>query len=110
MQGAARATTVYFWQKNGFSVVGVDYSEEALSIARENNERIYHLPIKYIRADLTILSSSLKSSSFDLILDYRVLHHLPDNDAAAYAKQCTGLLKSKGCMIIICNSEKDIEA
>jgi len=99
-----------FLARHGFNVIGVDYSEEALKIARDNNEKTYHLPIAYIQSDLTSLRAVLDAASFDLILDYRVLHHLPDGDTETYAEQCVQLLKPDGRMIIICNSEKDIDA
>lgn len=98
-----------FLAQNGFTVVGVDYSEEALSVARANNENTYRLPITYVHSDLTALEATLELSSFDVILDYRVFHHLPEGDAKLYARQCTKLLKPSGYMIIICNSEKDID-
>ncbi len=99
-----------FLAKNGYRVTGVDYSEEALAIARATNEDNYHLPIEYIRSDLTSIDQIFDHFSFDLILDYRVLHHLPNDIAHKYADQCTQLLKSKAKMIIIVNSEKDIDA
>ena len=99
-----------FLARNGYKVVGVDYSEEALEIAKQNNERQYHLPIDYIHADLTTLAELLDTGSFDLILDYRVFHHLPEQDAKVYAAQCARLLKPNGYLLIICNSEKDIDA
>jgi 2-polyprenyl-3-methyl-5-hydroxy-6-metoxy-1,4-benzoquinol methylase len=95
--------------RNGYQVVGVDYSEKALAIARENNKQ-QRLRITYIRADLTELAGALPDERFDLILDYKVAHHLTAENLATYAAQCTAILKDGGRILLICYSDKDIDA
>lgn len=98
-----------FLAKNGFIVTGVDYSEKAISIAQERNAK-EHLPITYVRADLTQLSDSLPANQFDLILDYKVAHHLPEDKLSKYVEACHALLKPGGKIILICYSDKDTDA
>lgn len=95
--------------KNGFTVTGVDYSEKALAIAEERNKEI-QLPITYLRVDLTELSSVLPETKFDLILDYKVAHHLTPERLNSYASQCVELLKPGGRMLLVCYSDEDVDA
>lgn len=98
-----------FLAKNGFDVTGVDYSEKAIAVAKERNKDA-KLPITYLRADLARLKEALPDSQFDLILDYKVAHHLPADKLRAYIEQCLHLLKTGGRILLICYSDKDTDA
>jgi 2-polyprenyl-3-methyl-5-hydroxy-6-metoxy-1,4-benzoquinol methylase len=95
--------------KNGYSVTGVDYSGKALEIARENNQ-VTKLPITYIRTDLTKLKDAVAGKGFDLILDYKVSHHLNAESLKIYIAQCVELLKPNGRKLLVCYSDKDVDA
>lgn len=100
--------SVYLAQ-NGFQVTGVDYSEKALAIARKNNEQL-KLHIHYVRTDLTTLADTLKGESFNLILDYKVAHHLNPESLKKYLVDCESLLKPGGRILLVCYSDKDTDA
>jgi len=95
--------------KNGYTVTGVDYSEKALAIARKNNEEL-KLPLTYIRADLTELEKAVSGMTYDLILDYKVSHHLSAERLKEYVGQCVRILKPRGRILLVCYSDKDIDA
>ncbi len=95
--------------RNGYTVTGIDYSEQAIAIANERNQEA-RLPITYIRADLTQLTSTLPAVTFDLILDYKVAHHMPASQLHVYVNQCAELLKPGGRILLICYSNKDTHA
>lgn len=95
--------------KNGYTVTGIDYSDKALAIARKNNEE-FMLPITYIRADLTDLEGAVGGLSYDLILDYKVSHHLSVERLKGYVAQCARVLKPKGRILLVCYSDKDTDA
>lgn len=98
-----------FLAKNGFTVTGVDYSEKAIAIAQERSQET-QLPITYVRADLTQLGKALPNSQFDLILDYKVAHHLPEDELRIYIEECLKLLKTGGRILLIGYSNKDSDA
>jgi 2-polyprenyl-3-methyl-5-hydroxy-6-metoxy-1,4-benzoquinol methylase len=100
--------SVYLAQ-NGFAVTGVDYSEKAIAIAKERSEAA-DLPVNYLRADLTDMANVLRGKQFDLILDYKVAHHLPDEQLKTYVSGCISLLKLRGRILLICYSDKDKDA
>lgn len=95
--------------KNGYTVTGVDYSEKAIEIAKNNNEQL-KLPITYIRADLTELEKAVAGTEYDLILDYKVSHHLSADRLTEYVAQCIRILKPKGRILLVCYSDKDVDA
>jgi 2-polyprenyl-3-methyl-5-hydroxy-6-metoxy-1,4-benzoquinol methylase len=95
--------------KNGYTVTGVDYSDKALSIARKNNDEL-KLPITYIRTDLTELEKAVAGTTYDLILDYKVSHHLSTERLKEYIAQCVRVLKPKGRILLVCYSDKDVDA
>ena len=61
----------------------------------------------YIDGDITKLSSYFKPDSFDLILDYSILHHIDPALTDAYAGQYSTLLKPGGVLLLVCYSDND---
>lgn len=97
----------FYLAQQGFDeVVGVDFSEKALAIARKHSEKS-QLPVTFIFADVTKIEKALPGKSFDFILDYSILHHLDPAVTEDYAQQCTNLLKPGGKLLLVCYSEKD---
>jgi len=95
--------------RSGYRVTGVDYSEKALEIARAKNAK-HRLPISYIRCDITSLAAAVGETRFDLILDYKVSHHLEGPRINAYIDQCLEVLQPGGQLLLVCYSEKDADA
>ncbi|HSX46625.1 MAG TPA: methyltransferase domain-containing protein [Patescibacteria group bacterium] len=98
--------SVYLAQHGFNEVVGIDFSENALQIAKKNNEK-FGLPIRYIFGDVTKLAEVLRKEQFDFILDYSILHHLNPSVTENYAGQCVDLLKPGGKLLLVCYSDKD---
>ena len=96
--------SIYLAQKR-FEVTGIDFSENALKIARKRAKKT-GLKIKFIKADVTKLKDTL-TAKFDFILDYSILHHIPDYKTRSYARQFSKLLNQKGKLLLVCYSEKD---
>lgn len=97
----------FYLAQHGFSdVLGVDFSEKALAIARKHNEEL-GLPVRFAFADITKIEETLKGEKFDFILDYSILHHLEPSVTASYARQCTNLLNPGGRLLLVCYSDKD---
>lgn len=94
--------------QNGFDVVGVDYSEKAIVIAEAKNKA--DMPVRYICADIMKLSDTVPGEYFDLMLDYKVAHHMPDDKLAVYISQCMDVLKPGGRILLVAYSDKDDDA
>lgn len=97
----------FYLAEHGFDeVIGVDFSEKALAIARRHNEKM-QLPVTFKFADVTKIELALPGEQFDFILDYSILHHLDPAVTEAYAQQCANLLKPGGKLLLVCYSDKD---
>jgi cyclopropane fatty-acyl-phospholipid synthase-like methyltransferase len=48
--------------------------------------------------------------TYDLILDYKVSHHLSAERLEEYTAQCVHVLKPKGRILLVCYSDKDVDA
>lgn len=65
----------------GAEIVGVDFAESSLKIAREYLSDPKMRQVRFEHADLTQPLES-RFGKFDLILSYGVLHHIPEVDTA----------------------------
>ncbi len=97
--------SIYLAQQ-GFKVTAIDWSQQALRVAKNKNVKP-QLPIRFIEGDITKLSQLLPAEQFDLIVDYSVLHHIPEAQLKSYAHQCMNALKPGGIMFLACFSIGD---
>lgn len=83
--------------RQGFLVTGVDFSESTLKIAQENIQKKHFQDSVVIQqGDLTQIE--FKDESFDCILCWGVLMHVPDIEAAL--NELSRVLKKGGILII----------
>lgn len=75
---------------SGHMARGIDISEKSISLARENFGDLYE--------NATIESLADRSQKYDLIIATELLEHL--ERPADFLKQCRGLLKSGGSLIV----------
>lgn len=104
--GCGTGNFSFYLARLGFDVTAVDFSKHALAIGRETNQEL-RLPVYFKRADVTRLLPAIQGRQFDFVLDYKLLHHLPDEQAADYATQFPKLLASAGRLLLVCYADKD---
>ncbi|HYY94022.1 MAG TPA: methyltransferase domain-containing protein [Pyrinomonadaceae bacterium] len=86
------------WARLGARVTGVDFSDEAISLARALSEEL-HIPARFIRSDIYDLPSALRDR-FDIVFtSYGVLSWLPDLDR--WAEIAAHFLKAGGFFYIV---------
>ena len=85
---------------NGFEVTGIEISETAIGLARENglDFRIYHGPVKRM---------PYGKSLYDGIFCYALLHLLNQNDRRQFLKNCFNQLQPGGMMVFIVVSKEN---
>ncbi len=85
---------------NGFEVTGIEISETAIRLARENGMdfRIYHGPVKRM---------PYGKSLYDGIFCYALLHLLNQNDRRQFLKKCFDQLQPGGMMVFIVVSKEN---
>jgi cyclopropane fatty-acyl-phospholipid synthase-like methyltransferase len=89
----------------GFDVIGVDISQQAVSHAEELAVRSGVI-CRFVAADLL---GDLKQfhDGFDLALDWEVLHHVFPEDRPVFIRNVYSLLRSGGRYLSVCFSESD---
>jgi SAM-dependent methyltransferase len=86
------------WARFGAAVTGVDFSDEAISLARSLSAEL-HIPARFIQSNIYDLTTAL-DDRFDIVFtSYGVLSWLPDLDG--WAKVIPHFLKPGGIFYII---------
>ena len=85
---------------HGFEVTGIEISETAIRLARENglDFRIYHGPVKRM---------PYGKSLYDGIFCYALLHLLNQNDRRQFLKNCFDQLQPGGMMVFVVVSKEN---
>jgi SAM-dependent methyltransferase len=78
----------------GFDVLGLDYAETAVEIARKNAQRLAKKVI-FERADILNLEE-IVSETFDLVIDNHVSHCILPQDRERYFSEASRILKPGG--------------
>jgi SAM-dependent methyltransferase len=86
------------WARLGATVTGVDFSDEAISLARALSAEL-HIPARFIQSNIYDLRAAL-DDRFDIVFtSYGVLSWLPDLDA--WAEMIAHFLEPGGCFYIV---------
>lgn len=106
--GCGRGDLIFHLSKNGWSIYGLDYSENALSFAKETIRPLLDNIRKKIRllcADACRLP--FKNNTIDFICSIDVFEHLRDNELKSLVKEMYRVLKKKGRFIIFTSPNKE---
>lgn len=79
-------------------VVGVDFSEKAVSSCRRRADELGLDNVRFVRADAA--ETGLASESFDLIIAADLLEHLYPDQTGEVLDECTRLLKRGGRLTV----------
>jgi 2-polyprenyl-3-methyl-5-hydroxy-6-metoxy-1,4-benzoquinol methylase len=92
--------------KKGFDVTGFDISPKAIKHA-QNLAAEKGIKCRFEVCDL--LQESLEfQNSFDLAIDWEVLHHIFPKDRHRFLENVRNLLRPQGIYLSVCFSEKDL--
>jgi len=92
--GCGGGQVSFFLCDYGFEVVGIDYSQTAIEIARENAKELGKQVI-FERGDILDLKG-IVSESFDLVVDNHVSHCILPQDRGRYFSEASRILKPEG--------------
>ncbi|MDD5499355.1 MAG: methyltransferase domain-containing protein [Candidatus Nanoarchaeia archaeon] len=102
--GAGRNSILF--AKNGFKVIGIDFSKTAIKLANILRQE------EKSKADFKVQSAlnlTFKENYFDLIMDFGCFHHLRKNQWSKYEMQVLRALKPKAHFILYCFSKESKE-
>jgi len=89
--GCGNGRNSLFLAKNGFDVIGLDFSLESINYAKKNHA---HENIEY--RNLSFFDFNHEKDNFDFIYDGGCLHHISPHRRPDYLKKVKGLLKIDG--------------
>lgn len=89
----------------GFDMTGVDFSSEAIRIARQNARKA-KVECRFLVADLLVCSGP-ELGTFGFAYDWEVIHHIFPKHREKYLRKVYRLLESDGVYLSVSFSEKD---
>ncbi len=95
--GCGTGTNAIYLAKQGWQVVGVDFSRKALSIARRKS-RAYGVKVDFVHDDVSVLSKV--QGSFDLVLDIGCFHSLSPAQKYRYLRRIGEILVPDGYFLL----------
>lgn len=95
--GCGTGTNALYLAKQGWQVVGVDFSRKALSKARRKS-KAYGVKVDFVHDDVSVLNKV--HGPFDLILDIGCFHGLPPDQKRNYLQRVGELLASDGYFLL----------
>ena len=102
--GCGAGQEAIFLAQQGFSVIGIDQSEEAIKIAKSQSEKAGVIIDWRIS---NVLQLPVADASVDVINDRGCFHHIPNEHRAQYAAEMARILKPNGKMLLRgCREEK----
>ncbi|HZY93376.1 MAG TPA: class I SAM-dependent methyltransferase [Candidatus Bathyarchaeia archaeon] len=102
--GCGTGENALYLAGTGFSVVGVDLSNRAITAAKPKAAE------RKLRVDFragNVLSLDFKDNVFDNVIDSGLFHTFPDNDRSSYAREIARVLVTGGRYFMLCFSEKE---
>ena len=103
--GCGAGNYVVYLASRGFEATGVDFSAEAIKIAKEN-ARKKHMQCTFLVADLICEMLDL-GRTWDFAYDWGVLHHIFPQYRPKYVDNVRQILNPNGKYLSVCFSEKD---
>lgn len=95
--GCGAGQEAIFLAQQGFTVIGIDQSEEAIRIAQSRSQQVG------VEVDWQVgnaLELPLADASVDIINDRGCFHHIPNQDRARYAAEMARVLKPNGKLLL----------
>jgi len=90
--------SIYLTSK-GFDVTGIDISENAIKLAKENAAK-QNVKIKFMPLDVADLDEI--NNKFDFILEWAILHHIMPEQRQKHVKNIKRILNEKGKYLSVC--------
>jgi len=105
--GCGTGAKAIYLAKRGFRVTGVDISETAITLAKEDAKKT-RARVKFFVADATNLSF-LGDKKFDFILDWANLHGIPKDKRNRYVEGVINHTKIGGKLLLRCFSKHGVK-
>lgn len=97
--------SIYLYSK-GFDVVGIDLSERAIELARQNAKK-ESIKIEFMAVDVAELGKL--NQKFDFVLEWSIMHLINPTIRPGYVERIAALMNSKGRYLSTCFNDESAE-
>lgn len=104
--GSGPGENAIFLAENDFSVVGVDFTPEAVEIARDRAGQ-HGADIEFIVGNVLYLDSYFMENTFDYVIDSGLFHSIHPQDLSRLIENIKYVLKPGGIYYMLCFSDKE---
>jgi ubiquinone/menaquinone biosynthesis C-methylase UbiE len=104
--GSGPGENTIFLAKEGFKAVGLDFTPEAVEIARDRAQQ-RGVDVEFIVGDVLNLDQYFESNTFDYVIDSGLFHSIQREDLDQFVRQINRVLKPGGIYYILCFSDKE---
>jgi ubiquinone/menaquinone biosynthesis C-methylase UbiE len=104
--GSGPGENAIFLAENGFSVVGIDFTPEAVEIAQDR-ARQHGVDVKFIVGNVLDLDSYFASNTFDYVIDSGLFHSIHPQSLNRFVEKIRNVLKPNGIYFMLCFSDKE---
>ncbi|MFW9799812.1 MAG: class I SAM-dependent methyltransferase [Candidatus Thorarchaeota archaeon] len=104
--GSGPGENTIFLAKNGFSAVGIDFTPEAVRIAR-NRAIERNVEVEFVLGDVLNLQRYFMEDDFDHIIDSGLFHSIHPQSLNRFVRQIKRVLKPGGVYYMLCFSDKE---
>ncbi|MFW9893871.1 MAG: class I SAM-dependent methyltransferase [Candidatus Thorarchaeota archaeon] len=104
--GSGPGENTIFLAEQGSSAVGIDFTPEAVEIAR--NRAIQHgVDVEFVLGNVLYLEQFFEANTFDHVIDSGLFHSIHPKDLDQFVQQVRRVLKPNGIYYILCFSDKE---
>ncbi|MFX1606009.1 MAG: class I SAM-dependent methyltransferase, partial [Promethearchaeota archaeon] len=104
--GSGPGENTIFLAEQGFSAVGIDFTPEAVEIAR--NRAVQHgVKIEFVLGNVFNLEQFFVANTFDYVIDSGLFHSIRLEDLDQFVQQVRHVLKPGGIYYMLCFSDKE---
>jgi ubiquinone/menaquinone biosynthesis C-methylase UbiE len=104
--GSGPGENAIFLAENGFSVVGIDVTPEAVEIARDR-ARKHGVDVEFIVGNVLDLNSFFMADTFDYVIDSGLFHSIHPQDLNRFIGNIRNVLKPGGIYYMLSFSDKE---
>jgi ubiquinone/menaquinone biosynthesis C-methylase UbiE len=104
--GSGPGENTIFLAKEGFKAVGLDFTPEAVEIARDRAQQ-RGVDVEFIVGDVLNLDRYFEPNIFDYVIDSGLFHSINPQDLNNFIEKIEYVLKPGGIYYMLCFSDKE---
>jgi ubiquinone/menaquinone biosynthesis C-methylase UbiE len=104
--GSGPGENTIFLAKEGFKAVGIDFTPEAVEIARDRAQE-RGVDVEFMVGNVLNLDRFFEPDTFDYVIDSGLFHSIHPQDLSGFIEGIAQVLKPNGVYYMLCFSDKE---